>query len=357
MSITSKYFGKTKDGENVDIFTLTNKNGVEAKIINYGGIVVSLCVPDKNNKFDDVVLGFDNLEDYLKEGYKNKCPYFGAIIGRHGNRIEDSKFELNGIVYNLCANNGKNHLHGGAKGFDKVIWDAKIVKDNSKECLQLFYKSIDGEENYPGNLDVKVTYTLTEDNSLEIEYFAISDMDTVVNLTNHTYFNLSGHASGSILDHQLMINSDKYTVINDECIPTGEIASVKGTPMDFTSFKTIKEGLEIDNEQLKNGHGFDHNFVLNKTNTGLEKAGELYDSKSGRLMEVYTTKPGMQFYSGNFLDGSLIGKEGVVYNNRCGLCLETQYFPNALKHKHFPSPILKAGEEYKHTTIYKFLLK
>lgn len=349
MSITRRVIGRTEDGNEVYMFTLKNSRGVTAEITNYGGIVVSLNVPDREGKFDDIILGHNTFEGFQKQGN-----YFGALIGRHANRIEDAVFELNGIEYHLAKNDGANHLHGGLKGFDKVIWSAEIVKRDSEDCLQLAYHSPDGEENYPGNLDVKVIYALTEDNSLEIDYRAVSDRDTVVNLTNHAYFNLSGHAAGDILKHELMICADKFTVIDDEGIPTGEIRDVKGTPMDFTVLTPIGPGLESGDDQIRCGKGYDHNWVLNVSGNKPEKAAELYDPASGRLMEVFTTKPGIQFYSGNFLNGSEICKDGAVYGKRSGLCLETQYFPNGLKHKHFPSPILKAGREYHHTTIYKF---
>jgi len=354
MSITSSFFGTTEDGKEVKLFVLENSNGVTVKIMNYGGIIVSIHVPDKNGAFDDVTLGYDNLNDYIQKG---GTYYFGALIGRHANRIEDARFELNGIEYSLYKNDGENHLHGGLKGFDKVVWDAEIVQSNNEEHLQLSYRSKDGEEGYPGNLDVRVTYTLTNDNAIKIEYFAVSDKDTVVNLTNHAYFNLSGHASGDILEHQLMINADRFTLINDQCIPTGEIKEVKGTPMDFTSLTPIGPGLLSGYEQIDFGKGYDHNWVLNVSGKGPEKAAELYDPKSGRVMEVLTTKPRIQFYSGNFIKENEAGKDGARYNKRSGLCLETQYFPNALKHKHFPSPILRAGERYQHTTIYKFSVR
>ncbi len=348
MSIAKKAYGKLAHGSEAYIFTLSNANGVSAEITNLGGIILSLSVPDKNGQLADITLGFDGLEGYLRPG-----PYFGALIGRHANRIENSEFELNGINYQLAKNDGPNHLHGGIKGFDKVLWNASVVKKDGIDALELTYRSVDGEENYPGNLDVKVTYSLTEDNALVIDYFAVSDKDTVVNLTNHAYFNLSGHAAGSILEHQLTINADKFTIINDQCIPTGEIADVKGTPMDFTGFTPVGPGLASEYGQIACGKGYDHNWVLKTGGKISEKAAELYDPNSGRLMEMYTTKPGVQFYSGNFLDG-VAGKGGATYNKNAGLCLETQYFPNALKHTHFPSPVLKAGEEYKHTTIYKF---
>ena len=350
MGITRSFYGKTLEGKDVDIFKLSNNNGMVAEISNYGGVVVSLMVPDKNGKIDDVVLGYDKLEGYIK----GKC-FFGAIIGRHANRIQDSSFEINGKVYNVTKNEGENQLHGGLIGFDKVVWDAEIVKKGEDECLQLSYTSKDGEEGYPGNLDVKVIYALTNDNALSIEYFAVSDKDTVVNLTNHSYFNLSGHGSGDILKHQLIIDADKFTVNDKESLPTGEIRDVKGSPMDFTTLKSVESGIFSECEQIAFGHGYDHNWVLKVSGQKPEKAAEVFDPSSGRVMEVYTTKPGVQFYSGNYVDESESCKDGATYVKNSGLCLETQYFPNALKHKHFPSPILKAGEEYKHTTIYKFL--
>lgn len=349
MSIIREAFGTTPDGRKVDIFTLTNIRGMTARITNFGGAVVSLMVPDRNDKFEDVVLGYDNLEGYFD------CPYFGAIIGRHANRIEDACFELNGVEYKLAKNDGRNHLHGGNTGFDKVLWDAGIIEKDGKEALILTYCSKDGEENYPGNINVQVVYYLTEDNSLGIEYYAVSDKDTVLNLTNHSYFNLSGHSSGDVKWHKLMINADSFTVVDNECIPTGEIRPVKGTPMDFTELTPIGVGMACDDEQIVCGKGYDHNWVLKVSGQKPEKAAELVDPRSGRIMEVYTTKPGIQFYSGNFLDGTNIGKGGSVYAKWSGLCLETQFFPNAVKHSHFPSPILKEGDKYRHTTIYKFL--
>ncbi|MDP4087733.1 MAG: aldose epimerase family protein [Bacillota bacterium] len=352
MTIDKKLYGYTPEGERVDTFTLSNSKGSTAEIINYGGIVVSLKVPDRDGKFEDVVLGVDNLEGYLKND-----KFFGAIIGRFGNRIEDARFELNGVEYKLAKNDGENTLHGGIKGFDKVVWQAEIVEKEGLQCLELTYLSKDGEEGYPGNLDVKVTYTLTEDNALKIDYFAVSDKDTVINLTNHSYFNLAGHNSGTVLNHKLMINSDKITAANKESIPTGEIRDVKGTPMDFTSMKAIGQDINADYDQLRYGGGYDHNWILNVSGKAPEKAAEVYDEKSGRVMEVYTTKPGVQLYTANFLNGRPVGKGGAAYGKRSALCLETQFFPNSIKHKHFSSPILRAGEEYKHTTIYKFSVR
>ena len=350
MQITRKPYARL-NGTEIDLFTLTNHNGLKAEIINYGGIIVSLWAPDRSGQQADITLGYDDLDSYL-----DRSPCFGAIIGRHANRIEDACFTLNGITYQLNKNEGENQLHGGLKGFHKMIWDAEIIGETDNQSLRLKYRSPDGEEHYPGNLDVTVIYSLNEDNALVIEYTAVSDKDTVVNLTNHAYFNLSGHDSGDVLDHQLMIRASRFTVISKACIPTGEIRDVKGTPMDFTRLKTVGSGIlnNMDDEQMKNGNGYDHNWVLDVSGKEAEKAAELYDPKSGRLMEVYTTKPGIQFYSGNYLKSAGKGKGGVEYENRSGLCLETQFFPNAMKHSHFPSPILKAGEVYHHVTIYRF---
>ena len=349
MSISKRAFGKTAEGQEAAIFDLVNSNGMTAAITNFGGIVVSMQVPDKNGKLTDVVLGFDKLEDYEKPG-----PYFGAIIGRHANRIEDSRFTLNGVEYRLYANENETHLHGGLKGFDKVLWQAGIVKKNGMDSLRLTYLSRDGEEGYPGNLNVRVEYTLSEDNALEIEYFAKSDRDTVVNLTNHSYFNLSGHGSGDILRHELHINADRFTVNDSRALPTGEIRPVQGTPMDFTRMTPVGLGIDSQYEQIQYGHGYDHNWVLNMSGQSPEKAAEVYDPASGRVLETYTTQPGVQFYSGNFLQG-VHGKDGAVYQKRSGLCLETQHFPNSMKHPNFPSPILRAGQDYHQITIYNFL--
>lgn len=352
MGITKRFYGKTPDGRAVDIFTLTNSYGMKVEIINYGGTVVSLKVPDRQGKFDDIVLGYDCLEKYM-----NGNKFFGGIIGRHANRIKDSSFELNGKEYKLAANDGKNNLHGGNIGFHKVIWKADAGVNNNGQCLQHFYRSKDGEEGYPGNLDVKVEYTLTEDNALIIDYFAISDKDTVVNLTNHSYFNLSGHGSGDILKHKVKINADKFTENDKYSIPTGKIIDVKGTPMDFTELTAVEQGIFSEYYQIIYGNGYDHNWVLNVSGKEPEKAAEVYDENSGRVMEVYTNKPGIQFYTGNFLDGSDVGKDDAVYNKRNALCLETQYFPNGIKQKNFPSPVLKEGDLYKYTTIYKFSIR
>jgi aldose 1-epimerase len=336
-------WGKTPDGDSVELYTLSNVKGAEARITNYGGIVVSLKVPDRSGTMSDVVAGFDNLEGYLKPP-----PYFGAIIGRYGNRIGGARFSLNGMEYTLAKNDGANHLHGGIRGFDKRVWRAKPV---SPQSLELTYLSKDGEEGYPGNLSVTVVYTLTDANELKIEYSASTDKDTVVNLTNHSYFNLAG--DGDILGHQLIINADRFTPVDRGLIPTGELKSVAGTPFDFRVAKAIGERIEQKDEQLSFGRGYDHNWVLNRTGTGLESAAKVTDPKSGRVLEIFTTEPGLQFYTGNFLDGSLQGK-GRVYTRRSAFCMETQHFPNSPNEPSFPSTILKPGGTYKTTTVFRF---
>lgn len=348
MSITKRFSGRQKDGKNIDIFTFSNSKGESVEITNLGGVILSLNVPDRNGKFDDVVLGFENLEEYYVKG-----PFLGAIIGRFANRIGNARFTLNGAEYKLTENDGKNQLHGGLKGFDKVVWDAEIVNEGNKQALVLTYFSKDGEEGYPGNLTAKVTYSFTDNSEIVIDYYAVSDKDTVVNLTNHSYFNLSGHASGNILNHKVMINADRFTVTDAESIPTGENRKVEGTPMDFRSPKLVGEEINSNYEQLVLGKGYDHNWVLNVSGEKLEKAAEVIDEATGRVLEVYTTKPGVQFYTGNYLDGTAIGKGGVPYQYRAGLCLETQYLPNSMNIESFPSPVLKAGEEYRHSTVYK----
>ena len=337
------------NGKRAYLFTIKNSKGMVAEITNYGATLVSLVVKGNKDQLDDVVLGYDKLEDYLK--YKN---YFGATIGRVANRIENSSFQINDIQYNLAKNEGENHLHGGIVGFDKVVWEEVIQKEASNDSIEFSYHSIDGEEGYPGNLNVKVKYTVTEDNELKIEYFAISDKDTLVNLTNHSYFNLSGQGSGDILKHKIMINADKFTLNDKYSIPTGEVVDVNNTPMDFRVLTYIGENISSDYEQIKFGSGYDHNWIINNNGEETAKAAEVYDEKSGRVMEVYTTKPGVQFYSANFLKGMEPGKRGTTYNKRGALCLETQYFPNSINNKNFPSSILKAKQIYKHKTIYKF---
>ncbi len=343
MKITKEKFGMLDTNE-VYLYTLSNINGMTVKITNYGGIVTSILAPDKDGNLADVVLGFDNLQSYL-DGH----PYFGSIVGRYGNRIANGKFMIDGIEYTLATNNGPNHLHGGIRGFDKVVWESREKKFADRASLRLRYFSPDGEEGYPGNLRVMVTYTLTNNNELVIDYKATTDKATAVNLTHHSYFNLGG-TQDDALDHVLTISAHKYVEVNENLIPTGELKDVKDTPMDFSSPHSIGERIEeVDG-------GYDHTYVLlNEGN--VMKVADVYDPESGRSMEVYTSEPGIQFYSGNFLDGSLTGKDGIVYNKHHGFCLETQHFPDSPNQADFPSSILKPGEEYSYTTIYKFTSK
>ena len=350
--VTKESFGKTPDGQDADIYTLTNSDGAEVKITNYGGIVTSLRVPDRNGKLDDIVLGFDNLDAYLK-GH----PYFGAIIGRYGNRIAKGRFTLHGVEYKLAVNNGENHLHGGTKGFDKVVWNAKPRKVANGAALELTYLNKDGEEGYPGNLSVKVVYTLTNANELKIDYSATTDKDTVVNLTHHSYFNLAGQGNGDILNHRLFVNAARFTPTDAGSIPTGELRSVRGTPFDFTRATTIGARINQDYEQLRLGKGYDHNFVLNGKIGTLRRVARVSESTSGRAMEVWTTEPGMQLYSGNFLDGTLTGKDGKVYQQRYGFCLETQHYPDSPNKPKFPTTVLRKGDRYHTITIYKFSVR
>jgi len=347
--VTKESFGKTSDGQNVDIYTLTNRRGAEVRITNYGGIITSLRVPDRKGKLDDIVLGFDNLDAYLK-GH----PYFGPIIGRYGNRIAKGRFTLHGVEYKLAVNNGENHLHGGIKGFDKVVWTARPLKVPNGAALRLTYLSKDGEEGYPGNLSVRVIYTLTNANELKIEYWATTDKDTVINLTSHSYFNLAGQGNGDVLNHQLLINARRFTPTDAGSIPTGELKNVKGTPFDFTSAFRIGDRINDEDQQLKFGKGYDHNFVLSGRMGTLRQAAVVYESTSGRSMEIWTTEPGIQFYSGNFLDGTLTGKDGKVYQQRYGFCLETQHFPDSPNEPSFPTTVLRRGQQYHTITIHKF---
>ena len=348
-TVTKERFGTTPDGENVDIYTLTNQRGSEVKITNYGGIITSIKVPDRRGKRDDIVLGFDNLDGYLKG-----TAYFGALIGRYANRIAKGHFTLNGHQYTLAVNNGENHLHGGVRGFDKVVWTARPLKVATGAALRLTYLSKDGEEGYPGNLSVKVIYTLTNDNQLKIEYWATTDKDTVVNLTSHSYFNLAGQGNGDILNHQLLINAQRFTPTDAGSIPTGELRPVKGTPFDFTTASRIGDRINEDEQQLKFGKGYDHNFVLNGRMGTLRQGAVVYEPTSGRLMEIWTTEPGIQFYSGNFLDGSLTGKDGKVYRQRYGFCLETQHFPDSPNELSFPTTVLRKNQRFHTLTIQKF---
>lgn len=348
-NIVKEEFGQLPDGTSVDAYTLSNAKGMTMKVITYGGIITHLQVPDKNGNPEDVVLGYDSLQGYL-----NETPYFGAIVGRYGNRIAKGKFSLNGEEYTLAKNNGENHLHGGLKGFDKVVWTVEETFDNEEGSgLKLKYVSPDGEEGYPGTLTTFVTYTFTED-GINIAYEATTDKSTVVNLTNHTYFNLSG-GEGDVLDHVVSINADRFVPVNENLIPTGELRPVAGTPFDFTSPKRIGEEINNQNQQLNYGMGYDHCWVLN--GEGMKKAATVYHPESGRFMEVFTEEPGIQFYTGNFLDGSITGKNEVVYEQRYGLCLETQHFPDSPNQEDFPSVVLNPGEKYSTQTTYKFSIK
>ncbi len=351
-SITKEIFGSSIEGIPVYIYTLTNSKGAIVRITNYGAIVQSIYMPDRNGKLGDVVLGYDSLDQYIKNN-----PYFGAIVGRYGNRIKNGRFTLNGKSYQLTINNGNNSLHGGINGFDKKVWKVEEVKSKLGPALKLTYHSKDGEEGYPGNLTLSVTYTLTNKNELKIDYYATTDKETILNPTHHSYFNLTANPENTILNHVLMINADKFTPIDSEFIPTGELRSVANTPMDFRKPTAIGLRINDNDTQLKNGKGYDHNFVLNNYNGKVRKAATVFDPSSGRLMEVFTDQPGIQFYSGNFLDGTIKGKNGIVYNHRTGLCLEAQHFPDSPNEKKFPSTVLKPGEIYKQTTIYKFAVK
>jgi aldose 1-epimerase len=343
-------FGTTPSGEPVELYTLKNASKVEIRIMTYGGTVISLKVPDRNGTPGDIVLGYETLDGYLKNS-----PYFGSIIGRYGNRIGKGQFSLDGKQYTLPKNNGENTLHGGIKGFDKVVWKATEFKSKEGPALSLTYLSKDGEEGFPGNLNATVVYTLTNNNELRLEYTATTDKVTVVNLTHHSYFNLAGE--GSILQHELMINADRFTPVDAGLIPTGELRSVKGTPMDFTKTTAIGARIDQQDEQLVMGKGYDHNWVLNRSTGKLLLAAKAYEPRSGRVMEVLTIEPGLQFYSGNFLDGTITGKGGQVYKQRYGFCLETQHFPDSPNKAAFPSTILKPGQQYKSITVYKFTVQ
>ena len=347
-NITKETFGKTADGQNVDLYTIRNARGFEAKITNYGGIVVSLKVPDRNRKFADVVLGFNDFDSYLKND-----PYLGAIIGRYGNRIAKGRFTLNGAEYKLAVNNGENHLHGGIKGFDKVVWTGVARSTKGGPEIVLTYLSKDGDEGYPGNLKVTVVYRLTN-NDLRIDYTATTDKDTVTNLTHHSYFNLAGEGNGDILNHLVTINANRFIPTDAGSIPTGELRSVAGTPFDFLKATAIGARINDDEEQLKLGRGYDHTFVINGNPGRLRLAATAYEQTSGRVMQVWTTEPGVQFYTGNFLDGTLTGKSGKIYPRRSGFCLETQHYPDSPNQPSFPTTTLKKGATYKSTTIYRF---
>lgn len=351
MSINTFNFGKCSDGSEAMLFKIKNSNNMEAVLTNYGAILVSLFVPDKNGKIDDVVLGFDSLEKY----FTNDICYFGSTVGRNSNRVKNACFSLDGTTYNLDKNErNKNNLHSGFNPYNKRLWNYSINEaDNS---IAFSIKSPDGDQGFPGDFNVTVTYTLTDDNSLKIEYYGTSNKDTVANMTNHSYFNLAGHNNGNCLNHKLYINADKFVAVDDELIPIGELQDVTNTPMDFRNAKEI--GLDINSnfEQLNFTGGYDHSFVINKTTDGIEKIAVLSDGNSGRTMEVYTDSIGVQFYAGNFIENNkIIGKENCLYKNRSGICLETGFLPDSINQPSFKSPILKAGEIYETTTIYKFV--
>ncbi len=348
LSISQTSFGQSPTGVPADLFTLTNASGLIVKITNFGGVITEIIAPDKNGNFTDINLGFDSIGPYYKD-----APYFGALIGRFGNRIARAKFTLDAETYELAANNSENHLHGGLVGFDKVVWDAAPFQTVDSVGITLKYLSVDGEEGYPGNLQVTVNYELTNNNEILIRFHAVTDKATPVNLTNHAYFNLAGKG-GDILGHKIMINADRFTAIDEQAIPTGELPLVTNTPFDFRTARSIGERINDEDTQLKNGNGYDHNFVLNKSQPKeLSLAARVSEPVSGRVLEVFTQEPGVQFYSGNWMDGSLTGK-GWNYTRRCGFCLEPQHFPDSPNQPHFPNTILRPGEEYSSQMIYKF---
>ena len=351
MGIEMSSFGRDLDGNTVRLFTISNSNGLTAKITNFGAVLVSLLVPDKNGKIDDVVLGFDTLEKY----FNNDVCYFGSTVGRNSNRIKNANFILNGVTYNLDKNErGKNDLHSGFRPYNNRLWDYYINEKNNSVSFTLL--SPDMDQGFPGEFNISVTYSLDNDNNLKIEYTGVSSKDTIANMTNHSYFNLSGHNSGTAINQELYINADKYVEVDDELIPTGLLKDVENTPMDFR--KPTKIGLRINDnfKQFEYTGGYDHSFVVNKSNPGIEKIAVLSDKQSGRTMEVYTDSVGVQFYSGNFIENNkILGKENCSYKNRCGICLETGFLPDSMNQPSFGSPVLKAGNTYNTTTIYKFI--
>lgn len=350
-TITKEAFGKLADGQAVDLYTLTNANGMVVKITNYGGIITHWMAPDKDGQMADVVLGFDSLDAYVANN-----PFFGALVGRYGNRIAKGSFTLDGQTYPLVTNNGPNHLHGGTKGFDKMLWKAEEVKDGSSVGLALTYTSKDMEEGYPGTLDVKVTYTLTDDGELKIDYDATTDKPTIVNLTNHSYFNLTG-LKRDVLEHEISIDSDSLVEVDGTLIPTGKLIPVEGTPFDFRTARPIGERIDdMADAQIKNGGGYDHCWVVQGGDGSLKKIATVYEPTSGRVMEVSTTEPGVQFYTGNFLNGKVSGK-GVTYTKRMGFCLETEHFPDSPNQSQFPTVVLRPGEKYHTTTVYQMSVK
>ncbi len=351
--ININQFAYTSDGQEVLQYTLKNQNDLRISVLNYGGIITNLFVPDRDGELNDIVLGYNNIEDYI-----NNSPFFGALIGRYGNRIADGKFVLDAKEYQLALNDKPGdipcHLHGGNIGFDKIIWNVKPIIKDGTVSLKLFYRSKDGEEGYPGNLDITVYYHLTNDNTLRIEYYAETDQATPINLTQHSYFNLKGEGSGDVLDHKVYINADKFTPVNEGLIPTGSIETVKDTPFDFSIPKKINDDISKDNRQLSYGGGYDHNYVLNDENRDLHHAATVIEPESGRKLDVWTTEPGVQFYSGNNLEKSYVGKSGKPYKKYAGLCLETQHYPDSPNQDSFPSTILRPGEKYESLTEFRF---
>jgi aldose 1-epimerase len=347
--VTKVPYARTADDQAVDIITLRSPSGVEMTVLTYGGVIRTLKTPDRSGALDDIVLGFDDLKTY-----EEKSPYFGCLIGRYGNRIAKGKFTLDGTTYTLATNNETNHLHGGIKGWDKVVWNAEPFQNTTSVGTVLTYTSKDGEEGYPGTVKATVTYTLTDMGQLIIDYKATTDKATVINLTQHSYFNLAGSKANDILGHELMLNAPQYTPVDDTLIPTGEIATVEGTPFDFRKSTKIGARINDANVQLKRGQGYDHNFVLARTGAGLVEAAKVVEPVTGRTMTISTTEPGIQFYSGNFLKGDLTGKGGRVYPHRGGFCLETQHFPDSPNQPKFPSTVLRPGEEYKSQTVFTF---
>ena len=349
VSVTKKPWGQTPEGVAVDLYTLRNARGAEATITNYGGIVVTLLMPDKSGKMEDIVLGYDHLQ-----GYIDKTPYFGCLVGRYGNRIGNAQFTLDGQTHTLAKNDGPNSLHGGVKGFDKVVWTARPVESKDGAALELTYLSKDGEEGFPGNLQVTAVYTLTNNNELRLDFTATTDKPTVCNLTHHSYFNLRGQGNGDILGHEVTINSSRITPVDKTLITTGEYAPVEGTPFDFRKPTTIGARINDADTQLQYGPGYDHNWVIDKPAGQLAVHATVFEPTSGRVMEVLSDEPGLQFYSGNFLDGTIKGKGGVVYQHRTGFCMEPQHYPDSPNKPQFPSVVLRPGETYQNTIIYRF---
>jgi len=352
VTIEKKPFGQTANGDEVDQFILSTKKGMEISIITYGGIITSWTAADKNGDYRDIALGYNTLAEYETE-----TPYFGALIGRYGNRIAKGKFSIDGEAYTLAVNNGENHLHGGLKGFDKVVWDAKTIVNDSTASLELSYLSKDMEEGYPGNLQTKVTYTLNNNDELSVKYEAKTDKPTIVNLTQHSYFNLTADFNQPILDHELVVNADSFLPVDSTLIPTGEFRNVAETPFDFRSPKAIGKQINAENIQIKNGLGYDHCWVLNDQEKGVRFVASAYESVSGRLLEIFSDEPGIQFYSGNFLDGTLPSKSKGTYQHRTGFCLETQHYPDTPNQKNFPSVRLNPGESYQSQTVFRFSVR